>query len=268
MPYSLILNLTPTSPISPNYLSGRHLHALFLTLVTAVDQDLGNYLHDSHSDKAFTLSPLQTNPPTDQLQWEHKTTIPKGTPCWWRISLLDDSLFRQLTQLWLSFNNQNYWHLGSAKLNITSIQGTPDPQQPWANSCLYHELYEEASETETTFKFTLATPVAFRQGKQDTALPTRELVFNSLWKRWNKYSGIEFSPLPIDQIFPSYFDINTVIISDSRSKFIGCVGEISYRVFGDIDPLTIKQLNTLADFALYSGIGRKNTMGFGMTRRI
>mgnify|MGYP006270731691 FL=1 len=271
MPYSLILNLTPTSSISPNYLSGRHLHALFLTLVTAVDQDLGDYLHHSQSDKAFTLSPLQVKHSRNsahQLQWEHQRSITEGTPCWWRISLLDDSLFSRLTQLWLNLNLHKPWRLGSTDLKITSIQGTSHPQQPWGNSCLYPELYEAASETETTFHFTFATPVAFRQGKQDTALPTEELVFNSLLKRWNKYSGMDFSSLPIEQIFPSYFDIKTVITADSRSKFIGCVGEISYRLFGDVDPLQIKQLNTLANFSLYSGIGRKNTMGFGMIRRI
>jgi len=271
MPYSLILNLTPISKISPHYLSGRHLHALFLTLVSRVDQDLGNYLHSSQSNKPFTLSPLQVNHSkhySHQLQWDHKTAIKEGTPCWWRISLLDDELFGQLTQLWLNLNTNDSWHLGSAKLQVSSIQGTPHPQQRWGNSCLYPELYEEASNTETNFKFTLATPVAFRQGKQDTALPTPELVFNSLWKRWNKYSGIEFSQLPFDQIFPSYFDIQTVIMSDSRSKLIGCVGEISYRLFGDVDPLQIKQINALADYAFYSGIGRKNTMGFGMIRRL
>lgn len=271
MPYSLILNLTPTSPISPHYLSGRHLHALFLTLVTAVDENLGNHLHHSQSDKPFTLSPLQIAHPRNhhsQLQWQHEKSIPKGTPCWWRISLLDDSLFSQLTQLWLNLNAQTSWHLGSTDLQITSIQGTSNSKQVWANSCLYPELYEQASETETSFKFTLATPVAFRQGKQDTALPTPELVFNSLCKRWNKYSGIEFSSLPFEQLFPSYFDIYTVITPDSRSKFIGCVGEISYRLFGDVDSVKIKQLNALADFALYSGVGRKNTMGFGMTRRL
>ncbi|MFP4694124.1 MAG: CRISPR-associated endoribonuclease Cas6 [Halothece sp.] len=271
MPYSLILHLTPLSSISPHYLSGRHLHALFLTLVSTVDQELGNYLHHSQSDKPFTLSPLQIyNPKTSsyQLQWEHKTGIKKGTPCWWRISLLDDSLFSQLTELWLNLNTKNAWHLGETNLIINSIQGTSNAKQPWANSCLYPELYDNASDSKTTFNFTFATPVAFRQGKQDTALPTPELVFNSLWKRWNKYSEIELSQLPIEHLFPSYFDIQTVITADSRSKFIGCVGQISYRLFGDFEPTTIKQLNALTDFALYSGIGRKNTMGFGIVRRI
>ena len=58
------------------------------------------------------------------------------------------------------------------------------------------------------------------------------------------------------------------MLADSRSKFIGVVGEISYRILGDIEPIQIKQINALADFALYAGIGRKTTMGMGMLRRI
>ena len=33
-------------------------------------------------------------------------------------------------------------------------------------------------------------------------------------------------------------------------------------------PETIQQINTLADFALYAGVGRKTPMGMGMVRRI
>ena len=61
MPHSLVLNLLPQSPIPPQFLTGRHLHALFLTLVSSVDRTLGDRLHDSTADKAFTLSPLQIN---------------------------------------------------------------------------------------------------------------------------------------------------------------------------------------------------------------
>lgn len=269
MPYSLVLNLIPLSPISPNYLSGRHLHALFLTLVSSVDKELGNYLHDSQSGKAFTLSPLQIKARSRQtLQWEHQKSIPPGTSCWWRISLLDETIFGKLTELWLNLNPDRAWHLGSADLKITSILGTPQSTQPWANACPYEQLYEIASETTNQISLNFATPVAFRQGKYDNALPNSESVFNSLLNRWHKYSGIEFSEIDFETIFPSYFNINTAIVADSRSKFIGCVGEISYRIFGKLDPIVIKQINTLADFALYSGIGRKTTMGMGMVRRI
>ena len=278
MPHSLVLNLLPQSPIPPHYLTGRHLHALFLTLVSSVDKPLGDRLHESTADKAFTLSPLQiskTNLPRivgnkngNKLQYSYSETIPAGTPCWWRISLLDDTLFNQLTQLWLNLNPQHSWHLGSADLFITSIQGTVQSTQPWANATSYEKLYQLSSDSDRTINFSFSTPTAFRQGKFDTTLPTRESVFNSLLSKWNKYSGIEFQDIAIESIFPSYFNIYTDIFPDSRSIFIGVVGEVSYRILGEIEPDRIKQINTLANFALYAGVGRKTPMGMGMLRRL
>jgi CRISPR-associated endoribonuclease Cas6 len=275
MPHSLVLNLLPQSPIPPQYLTGRHLHALFLTLVSSVDTTLGDRLHDSSADKAFTLSPLQINSPLlkggkegSKLQYSHQQPISVGTPCWWRISLLDDTLFGKLTQLWLNLNPNRPWHLGPADLYITSIQGTPQSIQPWANASSYAQLYEEASERNSSINLTFSTPTAFRQGQYDTTLPTRESVFNSLLSRWNKYSGIEFTQIAIESIFPSFVNIHTEILADSRSKFIGIIGEVTYKILGEIKPIQIKQLNALADFALYAGVGRKTTMGMGMTRRL
>jgi CRISPR-associated endoribonuclease Cas6 len=292
MPYSLVLNLVPASPIYPQFLTGRHLHALFFSLVSHVDRELGDRLHSEKTEKAFTLSPLQVvrshesgvrsqkSPSRIQnhtLQWEHPQPIPAGTPCWWRVSLLDDTLFGSLTQLWLNLNPEHPWHLGSADLHITSILGTPQATQPWANACTYTQLYEHASVSDAVggslrdprqIALTFTTPTAFRQGQYDTALPTRDSVFNSLLNRWNKYSGIELSNFSIESIFPNFFNIRTEIAADSRSKFIGCVGEISYRLMGDVEPLQIKQINALADFALYAGIGRKTPMGMGMVRRL
>jgi len=93
-----------------------------------------------------------------------------------------------------------------------------------------------------------------------------ECVFNSLLKRWNKYSGMEISHIPIESIFPSFVNISTSILL-TRSKFIGILGETSYRILGMCHQV-IQQINALADFALYSGVGRKTPMGMGMVRRL
>jgi CRISPR-associated endoribonuclease Cas6 len=277
MPYSLVLNLLPQSPIPPGYLSGKHLHALFLTLVSSVDWELGERLHEQKTEKAFTLSPLQVSQPRQTgsikgrdytLQWQHKQAIPAGTPCWWRISLLDDALFGNLTQLWLNLNPAHPWHLGPADLKITTIIGSRQSTQPWANFCTYQQLYDQASDSDRQISFTFCTPTTFRQRDHDSALPTRDSVFNSLIKRWNNYSNIEISETIVPAIFPSYFDIRTEIVTEQRSKFIGCIGNISYKILTDIEPTLIKQINALADFALYSGIGRKTPMGMGMVRRL
>ena len=140
MPHSLILNLVPRSAIPPGYLTGKHLHALFLTLVSSVNKPLGDRLHEQKTDKAFTLSPLQITQQSRRdhlLLWEHARPIPPGTPCWWRISLLDDALFGNLTKLWLNLNPGHPWHLGPADLQITSVLGTPQSTQPWANFSTY-----------------------------------------------------------------------------------------------------------------------------------
>lgn len=277
MPHSLVLNLIPETPIPVEYLSGRHLHALFLTLVSSVNRELGDRFHQSYEQKSFNLSPLQTlkrpdKPrnlsPRHQLQWQHQRDIAPGTPCWWRVSLLDDNIFSHLTELWLQINPKKPWHLGPANLYITGILGTPQSTQLWANACSYAQLYAQASETERHFRFKFATPTAFRQGRRDSSMPTPQAVFQSLLNRWNQYSNILFENPPLENIFPSQFDLKTQQVRDSRSKFIGCIGTARYQLFEVATPTQIKQLNCLADFALYSGVGRKTPMGMGMARRI
>jgi CRISPR-associated endoribonuclease Cas6 len=112
-------------------------------------------------------------------------------------------------------------------------------------------------------------------------MPTPTSVFGSLLRRWNHHSGLEFSPDIIDALQPSYFNIRTEVAQDPRSQFqytgakvnpanqfMGCVGKVTYQILGSCDRTTIKQLNTLADFALYAGVGRKTPMGMGMCRRV
>ncbi len=289
MPYSLVLNLIPRSPLPKTHLSGRHLHALFLDLVRSVDVDLATGLHRQTTDKAFTLSPLQyavgeaggkrrSIQPVGRsskgfgsvsaLQFQHDRAIPAGTPCWWRISLLDDGLFSQLTQLWLRLSPGQPWHLGGVELNVASVLGTPQPSQPWANVASYGQLLAQASEEERSLSLQFCTPTTFRQTKYDSALPTKELVFQSLLRRWNRFADIPLEEEILEPIYPSFFDIHTEIAIDSRSKFIGCMGVITFQILGGVEPGVIRQLNALADFAFYAGVGRKTPMGMGMVRRI
>jgi CRISPR-associated endoribonuclease Cas6 len=303
MPHSLVLNLLPASPIPPGFTTGKHLHALFLSLVSSVDAAMGNQLHANQGNKAFTLSPLQMVGNRRQgignrgqgtgnreqgkiselspVTYYHPHPIPAATPCWWRISLLDDRLFGHLSQLWLNLNPNQPWHLGPADLHITSVLGTPQSTQPWANFCNYQQLYSQASETNHKLTLQFYTPTAFRQGKYDSAMPTPASVFSSLLRRWNHHSQIDFSPDIIDAVQPSYFDIRTEVAQDPRAQFqhtgarvnpanqfMGCVGKVTYQILGSDDRAIIKQLNTLADFALYSGVGRKTPMGMGMCRRV
>lgn len=280
MPHSLVLNFSPLSPLPPGFTSGKNLHGLFLNLASAVDAELGDRFHKNEKDKAFTTSPLQTThrPP---LRWNHLKPIAPGTPCWWRISLLDDRLFGQLSPLWLNLNPSQSWHLGPADLRITSLLGTPQSTQPWANFCSYAQIYEQASCTQRKLTLRFCTPTAFRQGKYDTSLPTPERVFGSLLRRWNRYSDRAFPPEILQVVQDSQLNIRSEVAIDPRSqfqhtgakpnpcnRFTGSVGKMTFQILGKVDETAIRQLNALADFALYAGVGRKTTMGMGMVCRV
>lgn len=264
MPHSLVINFSLLSDIPSGYTSGKHLHALFLKLVDSADSDLADYFHTSETNKSFTVSPLQFN---HQIQWQNQKTLKKGYSYWFRITLLDDTLFGKLTKLWLNLNPKKPFHLGSGDLVITSILATSNNNQFWANSISYQQLYDQASDNERNISFSLVTPVTFRQGKNDNCLPTVDSVFSSLLKRWQKYSPLPINELNFGCLFPSYFDINTEMIKDKQTKFIGCIGNINYQILGSIEPWQIKQINALADYAFYCGLGRKTTMGMGMIKR-
>lgn len=299
MPHSLVLNLFPDSPIPPGFLTGQHFHALFLSLVSSVNKRLGDELHANQANKPFTLSPIQVvsglRTSSDSklrrerpkvvaersLRWQYQEAIAPGSPCWWRISLLEDRLFHQLSQLWLNLNPQKPWHLGPADLYITSILGTPQSTQPWANYCPYEQLYEGASRDNRRISLQFFTPTAFRHGKYDSALPTPEAVFGSLLRRWSRYSPIPISSEAIALLHPSAFKIHTERVTDPRQQFqhtgasinpaqqfTGCIGTVTFQVLGDASPEILQQVNALADFALYAGVGRKTPMGMGVTRRV
>lgn len=275
MPYSLVVNFVPRSPLSPMSLTGINLHALFLDLVSSVDKGLGNQLHQQEVHKAFTLSPVQLRLNRKLMQWRYQRAIAAGTSCWWRITLLDEALFGQLAHLWLSLSPSQDWQLGGTPLDLVSILSNPQPQQPWARYVSYEQLYAQAldgtdssnAQEPRKMTFTFCTPTAFRLTKFDSCLPDRDVVFRSLLKRWNRYSNNPFSETIIDYIYPSFFNIKTEMVSDRRSKFIGCIGDISFSILGEVDPQTIKQINTLANFAFYAGVGRKTPMGMGQTFR-
>jgi CRISPR-associated endoribonuclease Cas6 len=268
MPHSLVLNLIPQGNIPAKFLTGRHHHALFLDLVKSVDPDLASLLHGQTTDKAFALSVFQT-PHRDRnlLQWQHDRSISAGTPCWWRISLLDDSLFSKLAYLWLSIDPNQPWQIGQVGLQMVSVISTPQFDRDWANFSTYQQLYHQASSTERQIHLSFYTPTTFRVSKYDSALPTKETIFNSLLKRWNLYSNLPFPKEIIEPIYPCAFKIHSEIAIDSRSKLIGFVGNITFEILGNVTPETIQQINTLADFALYAGVGRKTPMGMGMVRR-
>ncbi|MEO1183111.1 MAG: CRISPR system precrRNA processing endoribonuclease RAMP protein Cas6, partial [Cyanobacteria bacterium J06636_28] len=103
----------------------------------------------------------------------------------------------------------------------------------------------------------------FRQDGQESPLPTRDAVFQSLRKCWNRYSGLVFAPDTITPIVATTFNLHTVAYNKTS---VGCLGELTFQISDTADPLIIKRINALTNFSRYCGIGHKTNLGMGMVR--
>lgn len=271
MPHSLTLHVIPQNPLPAQFTEGRHLHALFLNLVQALDPELSALFHSNVGAKAFTTTSLQIGKQLSSYIQVAKTIAP-GTPCWWKLCLLDERLFTKLAPVWLQIPSLGTtWHLGPADLALSHMYSTAASPDPWANSCSYAGLYDAASSTEREIKLTFHTPTCFRQGQFDNPLPNPRSVFHTPFRRWQEYADIPLADNLLDLIeehlHTTHFDIKTLSSKGRWGTFIGCVGSVGYRLTSNLAEEHLKQVNALADYLYFCGTGRKTTMGFGQVNR-
>jgi CRISPR-associated endoribonuclease Cas6 len=123
-----------------------------------------------------------------------------------------------------------------------------------------------------------ASPTVFSRGTRDglgkwmEPFPSPALLFGSLAAAWN-----QVSPRPVDKSAVRAYAEETVVVglyhmSSRMVRYwgqpqIGAVGRVSYLLKDRRDQGMIRTLNCLADFAFYSGVGYKTTMGMGQARR-
>lgn len=110
-------------------------------------------------------------------------------------------------------------------------------------------------------------------GKRMELWPRPELVFGSLARTWTLYSPLllpvgrdDLERMVASEVVVSRYDLQTQMLQFPRHKQVGFVGNVVYECMegGKLAPI----LETLADFALYAGIGYKTGMGMGQARRV
>jgi CRISPR-associated endoribonuclease Cas6 len=134
----------------------------------------------------------------------------------------------------------------------------------------FYKLFSEA-DTETVVTLEFLTPTSFKGDGIQTLFPEPKLVFSSLLRRWNTFSDIKIAEEHLEllpSIKVSNYDLRTELIHFSKYKMLGFKGKIEYRLLEKCAPHFCQAVNALANFAFYSGVGTKTTMGMGQTRRI
>ncbi|MCC7209696.1 MAG: CRISPR system precrRNA processing endoribonuclease RAMP protein Cas6, partial [Anaerolineae bacterium] len=105
-------------------------------------------------------------------------------------------------------------------------------------------------------------------------LPVPELVFGSLIDRWAAFSSAALHP-DLKECVARCVAVSEVRIQTRRLSFersergaaTGFTGDVTF-VVNSPDRFWLGQLHALADFARYSGIGVRTTMGMGQARAV
>lgn len=262
--------------------TGRAAHACFFQLLQELDPQLAETLHSSPDDQGrpFTVSSLLGGEPVPKDPMGQRL-IP-GHCYALRFTSLDEELSQVLVKL--SECQEHTVRLLNAQLALADVALSPD-EHPWAQSTSYQELWQQwqtNASNETVpdrIRFEFSSPTVFNLGGAKVALPIPALIFEGLRRRWNRHAPQPLAPFEQleRRVATLNYEIHCQLIdlgwqnpSEQRKSgpMAGFTGWCEFGITHEAEPELMRDLNLLADFAFYAGVGYKTTMGLGQVRAI
>lgn len=238
-----------TTEGSTTILGGVELHGLFFKLLSEYDLAVATELHHQNN-KPFSISPLNGVASVNS----GKLYLKAGETYTFQLSTLEKwlgELIKSLSHIW----HGKTMTLGSAKIVGLTIEETI--------STSYLELINNGSlNREITFIF--KSPTTFRSQGTHLLFPEPKLLFTSMFIKFNVFSPLKLQQITdFSNINVSRYRLETKLIDMQKYKLLGFVGRCSYQLPKQMNKFVIKQINTLAQFAQYSGVGYRCTWGMG-----
>lgn len=282
MPYAIVIYAFPRTDLPIVHAQGKVLHGLFYELLQKASAAKGDEVHSTAGLKPFSTALLLTE---RQRRAEY---LRAGEEIKIRFTFLDDSLYPLLARYFLSTPDLTF-DLVRTELTVARILTTPQSGEEWAGCTSFEDISANASDSEKQFSFQFVSPTFFKRGGGPTypdlivPLPLPDLLFGSLLRNWNQFSASSFVEANLlKEICVHHLEITHHRISSQLARLVfpredgtyrtttfpGFVGSCSFRLVELHDRSIVKTLNTLADFAFFSGIGAKTTMGCGIAKRI
>ena len=275
MLYAVVMTMSPLQSSRVRATMGAQAHAAFLATVREADYTLARTLHwPEIPQRPFTVSRLEGTEPA-RNGWLY---LDPQTLYWWRFTGLYPPIFRNFIEHFLKGNRPPVVRLGEAYFSIHEILVTSHGHS-WAGYTTWADLASNSYPTEAIrLEFHTATAFGLGQqswGKRIGVLPDPRLVFDSLARSWNPYAP---APLHIDRkALRDYIDraviikriegLRTRMLHFKRVYQIGFTGQVTYGLMEENIQLQT-QMDTLANFAFYAGVGMKRSMGMGQVRRL
>lgn len=258
--YSPLLKLKALSNGTIKHYAGKKIHGWFFKVLKQADEILSAALHENISDKSFTVSSFLNHNVSKPVE------IEEGKSYIIRITLLEDTIFELFTnQVFEEKMRNEPVQIEDVKF---SVEGYLLSQvHKWSGFTSEEELFK-IPHSENLIQIRFYTPTCFRIGDLHLREPDPEKVFTSLLRKFNKYSSIK-----IDESIAERFKEIKIKEQDTIQKRVylpnfyiqGFVGKVVFEIPDDENLLLAAHV--LSEFAFYSGVGYKSTMGLGQAKR-
>lgn len=265
---SIVLTLTSaTDATLPAHL-GRANYAATLAALQALDPALGPALHDGEGPKPLTCSGLLNGRSqregirirAGELYAVRMTGL---TPL--ASQALEAALLQQQPATWVLAEHP----FAVANVCCDAAQDPRSGRTTYETLAAAQLLQDRGPGRRVSLWF--QSPTSFQSRGMHIPVPLPNLVFGSLVDRWNTFSPITLSPdvrrFGEEMVAMSHYRLESdVVVQKNGTPIIGSVGRATYSALGG-DRYWLATMQMLADFALYSGVGVKTTVGMGQVHR-
>lgn len=259
--------LSPTTATLPAHL-GRGNYAATLARLQEIDPALGARIHDGDGPKPLTCSGLL------HARGDHNNLLVRADARYAvRLTGLTPAVSQALTAAFLQ-HPPAHWPLADHPFVLE--QAVCDPAvDPWTGRTTYETLAAaqllQSGGPERRVALRFESPTSFQSKGMHVPVPLPSLVFGSLVERWNAFSPVTLSPevrrFGEEMVALSSYRLESGLVQQKGgSPLVGGMGRATYIALGG-DRYWLATMQMLADFALYSGVGVKTTIGMGQVRR-
>lgn len=270
---SLVLTLKPLpyeGEAAERIWWGRAAHELLLSTISARSEALAVSLHEGASSiRPFTVSTLMG-------RFAKGALIPDGNYAL-RLSAYQTEVAECLFAESASgaLRSGQVIELDYQKFEVVSIADSSS-QSIWAGGMSYQQLSApfllSKEEAPRRISLQLSSPTTFKSAGKHVPMPTPSLVFGSLLERWNAFAPVAFPPevkrYAEECLAISKYNLKTVPIPQKGAGLrVGAVGNVTFTTV-NYDRYWMSVLATLAEFAMFCGLGAGTAQGLGQVRKI
>lgn len=230
--------------LSQNAIPAERAYAFYSCLLSLPS---GSYAEELHEQKETPIS---------------QCLYSDNTEAFWRINLLSEESINTFSEI---LNNLEYLPLNTGDVQLKLVRSE-------TLSADYLISAARAIESNRFFSLRFLTPTAFKQSGSYTVLPDKELILQSLFKKWN--SVFPSYPLEDEDAFQmlcnglrvSDYNLRTTRFQLKDSKIPGFIGNL--RIDARLSAPLLDIWKILITFSEYSGIGIKTALGMGGVKQL